>query len=81
MKARKGVTIVYNRKLKDPDGRKRQVVDYFPPDRNAIVIWHDQFGSVHATGFGDIDMDDPRFDKLVEHVARKLKMFPRFRED
>jgi hypothetical protein len=72
VKARKGVTIVYPVKCEG-----RQVIDHIPPGRNAVVIWHDQFGSVHATAFGDIDTADQRFDKVVEHVARKFKMFAR----
>jgi hypothetical protein len=59
--ARKGVTIVYPVKVEDPDGRSRQVVDFIPPDRDAFLVWRDQFGSIHGVGFGDVDTD-PAFD-------------------
>jgi hypothetical protein len=72
MKARKGVTIIYPVKLKG-----RQIVDHIPPDRNAVLVWQDQFGSVHAVGFGDIDTQDPRFEKVVQKVAKTFKLFGR----
>jgi hypothetical protein len=71
VKARKkGVTIVYPVKSEG-----RQVVDVIPPDRNAILIWQDQFGSVHGAAFGDINSAHPNFARLVERFARRYGMF------
>ena len=74
--ARKGVTIVYAKKVKHSDGTKTQMVDIIPPDRDAIVIWKDQFGSIHGVGFGDIDTD-PQYDgeSIREFVERALEKF------
>lgn len=70
VRARKGVTIVYAKKL---DGR--QVVHYIPPDRNAVIIWQDQFGSVHGAAFGDIDTRHRNFDRFVARWAQRYGMF------
>jgi hypothetical protein len=71
-KARKGVTIVYAKKLRDPDGRKRQVVDVIPPDRDAFIVWKDQFGSIHATGFGDVELPDGSIQRAVKQALKQL---------
>lgn len=65
MKAKRGVTIRWK------GGR----YDYIPPDRDAIVVWRDQFGTVHATGFGDL-ADDPRLDKAIRKVIATLNLNP-----
>jgi hypothetical protein len=81
MKFKKGITIVYGKKLKEPDGTKRQVIDHIPPERDAIIVWKDQFGSVHGTSLGTIDNRKKRFDRVVERIAREYGMFPKNVED
>jgi hypothetical protein len=77
VKAKPGATIVYP--VPDEEGRRH--VDYIPPDRNAILIWQDQFGSVHGTAFGDINTDHPNFGRLVERFARRYGMFGPMEDD
>ena len=74
--ARKGVTIVYARKVKDPGGTKRQVVDFIPPDRDAFIVWRDQFGTIHGAGFGDVETEnsDPN-ESIDDFVVRALQSF------
>jgi hypothetical protein len=72
--ARKGATIVYAKKLREPDGRRRQLVDYLPPDRNALIIWRDQFGTIHGVGFGDVETEPSYPDESIdEFVTRALE--------
>jgi hypothetical protein len=75
MKARKGITIVYPIKSEG-----RQIVDHIPPDRNAVIVWHDQFGTVHGTAFGDIDTADPKFDKIVQRIGKSFGLFGKIEE-
>jgi hypothetical protein len=74
--ARKGVTIVYPKKVRDPDGTRRQLVDHIPPDRDAFIVWRDQFGTIHGLGFGDIETqpEDPD-ESIDEFVTRALRRF------
>ena len=74
--ARKGVTIVYAKKVTEPDGTKRQIVDYIPPGRDAFIVWRDQFGTIHAVGFGDIETppEDPD-ESIDDFVERALSRF------
>lgn len=76
MKARRGVTIVYAKKVKEPDGTKRQIVDFIPPDRDAFIVWRDQFGSIHATGFGQVETQPESADESIdEFLLRALVYF------
>jgi hypothetical protein len=75
MKARKGVTIVYAKKLTDPDGTERQVVDYIPPDRDALIVFRDQFGTIHGVGFGNVETQPQNDESIDEFVARALRQF------
>lgn len=49
--------------------------EYVPPDRTCIVIWKDQFGSVHATGWGpNADADSELFETAVRRVLATLNL-------
>jgi len=47
--------------------------EHIPLDRQAIVIWHDQFGTVHVAGFGPLDQH-PRFHMAVSTFIDMLDM-------
>lgn len=72
------MTIYYPKKAVGPDGRKRQIIDRIPPERDAIVIWKDQFGTIHGTGFGDVE-SEPAYpgESIDEFVVRALSAFGR----
>lgn len=74
--AEKGITIVYAKKVRDPGGTKRQIVDRIPPDRDAFVVFRDQFGTIHGVGFGDVDTEAGSPDETIdEFVVRALAQF------
>jgi hypothetical protein len=55
-----------------PEG---DTVDFIPPDRTCFMVWRDQFGTVHAAGFGDeVDSDTPAFDRAVEAVIEAFDL-------
>ena len=60
MPMKRGVTIRW------PEG---DATDFISPDRTCFMVWRDQFGTVHAAGWGrEIDVDSPEFDQAVEAV-------------
>lgn len=63
MKAKRGVTIRW----------KGGAIDYIPPGRDALVIWRDQFGTVHASGFGELE-EHPKLEKAIRKVIRTLTL-------
>jgi hypothetical protein len=65
MKAKRGLTIRWV---------KGKQYDYIPPDRDALVIWRDQFGYVHAAGFGKW-ADDPKVEKAIRQVMVTMKVY------
>lgn len=65
MKAKRGLTIRYKHGPR---------YDFVPYSRTALVIWKDQFGTLHVAGWGELDPEKPKVEKAVRRliVDRRL---------